>query len=286
MTGVIILAYDVWFPYLNIKIKYLPRIAFRLFGLDIYFYGIIIGLAILFGTFVTMYKARKSYQDENIYMDFMFWGVIFALVGARFYYVLFSWDLYKHDFKKIFFIREGGIAIYGAIITALITAVIYCKKKKLDLKIFCDTCTYGLLTGQIIGRWGNFFNREAFGKETNNFFAMRYLVSKVNFYGNIKPLIIDDFKYIQVHPTFLYESMWNLLILIFLLWYDERKKFNGEIFLWYLFFYALGRFFIEGLRVDQLILFNLPISQVLSVIIFICVGSVLLKKRFICIAKK
>ncbi len=280
------MAYDVWFPYLNLKIKNLPRIAFRLFGLDIYFYGIIIGLAIIFGMIVVIYKAKKSYQNEDEYIDFIFWAIIFGIIGARIYYVLFSWDSYKFDLKKIFFIRQGGIAIYGAIIAAGLTAIFYCKKRNLDLKVFCDTCTYGLLTGQIIGRWGNFFNREAFGRETNNFFAMRYLASKVNFYGGIKPMIIDNFKYIQVHPTFLYESVWNLLILILLIWYEERKKFDGEIFLIYLFFYAAGRFFIEGLRVDKLLLFSVPISQMVSVIIFIFAGIILIKKYFFADDKK
>lgn len=274
------MAYDVWFPYLNLKIKNLPRIAFRLFGLDIYFYGIIIALAIIFGMIVVVYKAKNSYQNEDEYINFIFWAIIFGIIGARIYYVLFSWDSYKFDLKKIFFIRQGGIAIYGAIIASILTAIFYCKKRNLDLKVFCDTCTYGLLTGQIIGRWGNFFNREAFGRETNNFFAMRYLASKVNFYDGIKPMIIDNFKYIQVHPTFLYESVWNLLILIFLIWYEERKKFDGEIFLLYLFFYAVGRFFIEGLRVDKLLLFSFPISQIVSVVIFILAGIILIKKHF------
>ena len=275
--------YDVWFPYLNIKIKYLPRVAFSFFGLDIYYYGLIISLAIFLGTYVILFEAKKTYQDQDLYIDFLFWAIIFSIIGARLYYVIFSWEDYKYNLIKILALREGGIAIYGAIIFGFILAIIFCKKKNCDIKLFLDTCSFGLLTGQIIGRWGNFFNREAFGCATNNFLAMRYLASKVNYsyYNNIKPIIINDFKYIQVHPTFLYESIWNLILLLSLFFYNNYKKFNGEIFLLYIFFYSIGRFFIEGLRVDKLILFCFPVSQLVSVILFIISGAILFKRYFL-----
>ncbi len=262
--------YEVWFPFLNIKIRSLPRIAFNIFGIDIYFYGIIICLGILAGLQMALYQAERTHQDKNLYTDYIFWAIIFSIIGARFYYVIFSWDSYKNNLLKIFALREGGLAIYGAIIAAMITAIIFCRKRNCNFNLFADTAVLGLLTGQIIGRWGNFFNREAFGQNTNCFFAMRYLASKVNnIPPTIKSIIIDDYKYIQVHPTFLYESLWNLFLLTFLFFYSPHKKFDGEIFLLYLLFYGIGRFFIESLRCDQLLLFSFPISQLLSLILIL-----------------
>lgn len=273
--------YDAWFPYLNIKIKNLPRVAFNLFGFDIYFYGIIICLGILCGLYTTIYKAKKTYQDENLYTDYLFYAIIFGVIGARLYYVIFSWVDYKNDPIKIFALREGGLAIYGAVISALVTAIIFCRRRNCNFYLFADTCIFGLLVGQIIGRWGNFFNREAFGGYTKSFFAMRYLASKVNYIApNIKSIIVDDFKYIQVHPTFLYESVWNLFLLGFLFFYDRHKKFDGEIFLFYLLFYGIGRFFIENLRTDQLLLFSVPISQIISVVLILFSSVSLANKYF------
>lgn len=276
-----IFLYDVWFPYMNIKIKNLERVAFSIFGLDIYFYGIIICLGILCGLYITLKEAKRTYQDENLYTDYLFYAIIFGIIGARIYYVIFSWDDYKNNLIKIFALREGGIAIYGAIIAAFLTAVFFCKKRKCNFNLFADTCTFGLLTGQIIGRWGNFFNREAFGKSTNSFFAMRYLASKVSFIpNNVTPIIIDGYKYIQVHPTFLYESLWNLFLLIFLLSLRKHKLFDGEIFLLYILFYGVGRFWIERLRTDQLLLYSSPISQLLSLILSFGALFILCKKYF------
>ena len=276
-----IFLYDVWFPFMNIKIKNLPRVAFNIFGFEIYFYGIIICIGILCGLYLTLAEAKRTYQDENLYTDYLFYAIIFSIVGARIYYVIFSWDDYKNNLIKIFALREGGIAIYGAIIAACITAIIFCKKRGANFYLFADTCTFGLLTGQIIGRWGNFFNREAFGGYTNSFFAMRYLASKVNFIpSSIHPIIIYGYKYVQVQPTFLYESLWNLVLLGGLILYRKHKKFHGEIFLLYLLFYGVGRFFIEGLRTDQLLLFSFPISQLLSLILIICAISILYQKYY------
>ena len=280
-----IFLYDVWFPFLNIKIKNLPRVAFNIFGLDIYFYGIIICIGILCGLYITLKEAKRTYQDENLYTDYLFYAIIFSIIGARIYYVIFSWNDYKDNLIKIFALREGGLAIYGGIIAACITAIIFCKKRHCNFNLFADTCTFGLLTGQIIGRWGNFFNREAFGGYTNSFFAMRYLASKVNFIPySIHPIIINGFKYVQVHPTFLYESLWNLIILISLFLYRKHKKFDGEIFLLYLLFYGIGRFLIEGLRTDQLLLFSFPVSQLLSIIL-ITISIFILSRKYYSMSK-
>jgi phosphatidylglycerol:prolipoprotein diacylglycerol transferase len=222
---------------------------------------------------------QKSRQNKNLYLDFIFLAIIFGVLGARIYFVIFSWRYYSQDLLKIFAIREGGLAIYGAIISVFILSIFFCKKFNLNQSLFFDTLVPGLLVGQIIGRWGNFFNREAFGKNSNNLFAMRLLASKINNIPNsVMPTIINEVKHIQVHPTFFYESALNFLFLIFILFYKRFKKFSGEIFLLYLLFYGLIRFFIENLRTDQLKFFNVPVSQVFSLIIFITSIIFLVKK--------
>jgi len=226
-----------------------------------------------------MHEVKITKQDKNLYHDFLFYAILSGIICARIYYIIFSWDYYKNNLLEIFALRKGGLGIYGAIIGGWLSAIIFCKIKKCNLNLFLDTCSLGLLTGQIIGRWGNFFNREAFGRDTKSFFAMRYLYSKVN--CDIKkttPIIIDGIKYIQVHPTFLYESSFNFILLIFLMCYKSKKKFDGEIFWLYIFFYSCARFWIESLRVDQLILFNMPVSQILSVILFLIAIYVMIKK--------
>jgi phosphatidylglycerol:prolipoprotein diacylglycerol transferase len=172
---------------------------------------------------------------------------------------------------KIFAVREGGLAIYGAIIASALTLWIYTKKKKLSFMLLADTASLGLILGQAIGRWGNFVNREAFGGYTNGLFAMMLKRAEVHYYP-IELLehiqIINGIEYLQVHPTFLYESLWNIGVLILLLLYRRRKKFDGEIFALYLLGYAIGRFWIEGLRTDQLLVggSTIAISQVVALL--------------------
>ena len=172
---------------------------------------------------------------------------------------------------SIFNIRQGGLAIYGGIIGACIAVVIYSRKKKQNFSLLMDTASMSIVFGQIMGRWGNFFNREAFGDYTNNLFAMQLPVSAVRANEITQKMwdhvvTVNGVEYIQVHPTFLYESLWNVGVLLFLFWFRKRKKFNGEVFLMYLIGYGLGRIWIEGLRTDQLLLpvVGLPVSQLLS----------------------
>ncbi len=268
---------EIWFPHLGIEIEHLSRVAFHIFGQEVYWYGIIIGIGVLLALALALHEAKRTGQNPENYVDVALFGIIFAVIGARMYYVIFSWELYADNPLKIFALREGGLAIYGGIIAGIITVIVYTKKKGLNFWLVADTAAPSLLLGQIIGRWGNFFNREAFGGYTDNLFAMRYLKEQVH---NVNPsvlehtLTINGTEYIQVHPTFLYESLWNLMILILLLLLKKRKKFDGQIFGCYILGYACGRVWIEGLRTDQLMIGNFAVSQLLSVMLMI--GAVVL----------
>lgn len=258
------------FPNLGIHLKNVGD-HITVFGFDIAYYGMIIGLGIFLGVLIAVWEAKKTGQNPDDYYDFAMYAVICSIIGARIYYVVFSWDMYKDDLKSIFNIRQGGLAIYGGVIAAIITVFVYAKVKKMSAPLIFDTAGLGLVAGQMIGRWGNFFNREAFGEYTDNLFAMRIPVDAVRA-SDITDLmrekmeVVDGVSYIQVHPTFLYESLWCMCLLILLLLYRRHKKFDGEVFLLYLLGYALGRVWIEGLRTDQLILpgVGLPVSQLLA----------------------
>lgn len=265
---------EIWFPNLGIQIQKLSNVAFTIFGIRIYWYGVIIGSGVLISLYLALREAKRTGQDQEKYIDFTIIGIIFCIIGARLYYVLFSWNDYKDNLWKIFAIREGGLAIYGGILAGIITAVIYTRKKNMNFWLFADTAAPSLLLGQIMGRWGNFFNREAFGGYTDGLFAMRYLKNQVD---AISPSVLERIvnvngtEYIQVHPTFLYESMWNLVVFILILILRRKKKFDGEIFGFYLLGYACGRVWIEGLRTDQLLIGNttIAVSQVLSAVLII-----------------
>ena len=216
-------------------------------------------------------EAKRTGQNPEQYLDLAMIGIAAGILGARIYYVIFAWDYYKDDLLNIFNIRQGGLAIYGGIIGACIAVVIYSRKKKQNFGLLMDTASMSIVFGQIMGRWGNFFNREAFGDYTNNLFAMQLPVSAVRANEITQKMwdhvvTVNGVEYIQVHPTFLYESLWNVGVLLFLFWFRKRKKFNGEVFLMYLIGYGLGRIWIEGLRTDQLLLpvVGLPVSQLLS----------------------
>lgn len=276
---------EVWFPHMGIKIGKLDPVAFKLFGISVYWYGIIIGLAVTCGLLLAMEEAKRTNQDPNYYVDFLLYDLIAAIIGARLYYVIFSWEDYKDNWLRIFALREGGLAIYGGIITSVIVAWIFTKKKNISFGLFADTAAPSLILGQAIGRWGNFFNQEAFGRYTDSLFAMRLIKENVNQY--LTPdilnntILFEGIEYIQVHPTFLYECLWNLLVLFFLLWYKKRKKFNGEVFCMYLIGYGLGRSWIEGLRIDQLQIGStgLAVSQLLSILLVVCSIFLIINNR-------
>lgn len=265
---------EIWFPNLGIEIDHLSRTAFTVFGQDIYWYGIFIGLGVILGVLLALHEAKRTGQNPDTYLDFIIYAMIIAIIGARLYYVIFSWDFYSQHPEKIFAIREGGLAIYGGIIGGVLTAIVYSHLKKKSFWVMADTMAPSLILGQMLGRWGNFFNEEAFGGFTDNLFAMRYQLSQVRA-SDVTPDILQNLvtvngvDYIQVHPTFLYESMWSLCVFIILLILQRKKKFDGQVCATYFFGYALGRVWIEGLRTDQLCIGNVPVSQALSAVLII-----------------
>ncbi len=256
----------IGFPGLGLELE-INRVAFTLFGKEIYWYALIIltGFALGF-LFVWRDAKKQGINTDNIY-DIAFWGLIVGIISARIYYVIFDPSVIKGNFLNIFKIWEGGIAIYGALIGAVLSTIIYCRTKKLPtLKIF-DICAPGLLIGQAIGRWGNFINAEVYGMATN-------LPWRMTINGGT-----------GVHPLFLYESLWNVLGLIILLSFRKYKKHHGQIFFFYSLWYAAGRLFLEGMRQTQYILYVIPnilgISQLVAfgVIILSVVSLIILQKR-------
>lgn len=277
--------YDIRFPHLGIVLDHVGK-SISLFGFEVAFYGMIIGSAILIGFWIAMSEAKRTGQDPENYLDMGIVGVILGIVGARLYYVIFSWDMYKDNLLQIFNLRAGGLAIYGGVIGAAVAVFACAKWKKLCAPQIFDTIAIALINGQMLGRWGNFFNREAFGEYTDSVFAMQLPLDAVRA-GDVTELmqkqiqVIDGVKYIQVHPTFLYESVWCCIVLICLVLYRKHKKFEGELFLLYLFGYGLGRVWIEGLRTDQLLIPGLgfPVSQVLAGVMVIATAVVLVYLR-------
>lgn len=256
------------FPNLGIYLANVPK-NFTIFGYTIALYGCFIALGVLAGMLVAAHEAKITGQNPDIYWDFAMYAVVFSVIGARTYYVIFSWDYYKNNPADILNIRQGGGAIYGSVIAAFLTAFIYARIKKINFFTLVDTGVMGLIIGQVIGRWGNFTNREAFGQYTNSLFAMKLPVAAVrasDISDSIRAHMAAGVDYILVHPTFLYESMWNLCLFVALSFYRKHRRFKGENALLYLGGYGLGRFMIEGLRTDQLKLMgsNLAVSQCLA----------------------
>lgn len=276
------MAPDIRFPHLGIEIASLGK-GITIGGFTIAFYGMIIAFGMVMGYLMTAFQAKRTGQEPDLYLDLALWDIVFAVIGARIYYVVFSWDYYKDNLLQIFNTRGGGLAIYGGVIAGVITTIIFGKVRKQNFFQLLDTACVGLITGQIIGRWGNFCNREAFGGYTNGLFAMQLKQSDVAAsnltHSVLKHAVeIDGTRYIQVHPTFLYESFWNIGVLIILLLFTKHRKYNGQIFLIYLLGYGLGRVWIEGLRTDQLIFFGtgVAVSQVLSGVLVVASAAILI----------
>lgn len=271
------------FPNLGIEIEKLNN-TFSVFGFEIAVYGLIIGIGVILGAALAFREAKITGQSVDDYIDLALYGVIFGIIGARLYYVAFMWDYYGENPDKIIRIDEGGLAIYGGIIAGIITCVVLAKIKKISFWQMADTAILGLIVGQIMGRWGNFFNREAFGCDSNGLFAMRIDTWDDQVAVRVPETVsyIDEqCRYIQVQPTFLYESCWNLLLLILIMIFRKKKKYQGEVFLWYMCGYGIGRTIIEGFRTDQLIIGNtgIPVSQLLAVTLAIVTGAFLIYNR-------
>ena len=282
---------SIRFPKLKLYFEQLPD-GFEFFGMHLAFNGILIACALILGLLIAQWQAKRTKQQPEVYLDFALYAIVFSFIGARVFYVLFRWEEYQKNFLQVFNVRDGGLSIYGAIIAAIITAAVYCRAKKYSFVLLTDTAVIGLLTGQVIGRFGNFFSRKAFGCYTDRVFAMQIaqndagvdfictvqnLVSRYDrqeqTFLNIleirdKAVILDGIRYIQVHPLFLYEIIWNICLLFFLCLYTNYKKFDGEIFLLYLCGYGLGRVWMESLRIESLTLWgtSLSITQVIAAI--------------------
>lgn len=266
---------SIAFPHLHITFSNVAK-SIDVFGFSIAYYGIIIACGMVLAFFFIQYESKRLSLSPDAFVDVFFVAIICGIIGARIYYVVFAWDLYKDDLISIINIREGGLAIYGGVIGGAIGVIVMTKIKKIRTLLAGDVVMPGVLIGQICGRWGNFFNREAFGGYTDNVFAMRLPLEAVRSGGDITEemrlheTVIDGITYVQVHPTFLYESCLNVCVLIFLLVYRRHKKWTGEIVCLYLIGYGAVRFFVERLRTDQLKIMHtdLPVSLCLSACIF------------------
>ncbi|MDD2446977.1 MAG: prolipoprotein diacylglyceryl transferase [Tissierellia bacterium] len=235
-------------------------IAFTIFGLEVRWYGILIASAVVIGTILAIKEAKRKGISEDTILDLLLFVLPAAIIGARLHYVLFSWDNYKNNLIEILNIRGGGLAIHGAVIAGVIVGLIFAKVKKISFWELADIIAPSLILGQSIGRWGNYANQEAYGGPTDLPWA----------------IVVDGVK---VHPTFLYESIWNLLVFLFLVYYSRKMiKEDGEVFLLYIIIYSIGRLFIEGLRTDSLMFGPFRIAQLLS-LASIIIGAFIFYKR-------
>lgn len=266
---------SIRFPGIQLTLDYVGK-SIHIFGFEITIYGILIAVGMLLGIAFIVLEAKRSNQNQNLYLDMVILALIFGVIGARLYYVSCTWSLYKGNILEIINTRNGGMAIYGGILGGTLAAGVFCRIKKLPFGQMADTASMGLLIGQIIGRWGNFFNRESFGEYTDQVFAMQLPLSAVRS-GEVTAgmrenlVTVEGVSYIQVHPVFLYESLLCLLLFLFLLARRRKKRFQGEIFMRYLAGYGLIRFFMELLRSDKLLIpgTGIPISLAVSAILFI-----------------
>ena len=273
------LSYGIVFPHLGIRLPEFPD-SFSIFGIRIAFYGVLIAVSIVLAVFLSLRRAKQTGQNAGDYLDLAIIGIIAAIIGARLYYVAFSLDYYLTDPIQILNIRNGGLAVYGGIIGGFLAGFIVCRIKKISYLQVLDTVAPTIALGQAIGRWGNFFNREAFGDYTDSLFAMQIPLKDCSGVLNdniLEHLVnVDGVDYIQVHPTFLYESCWCLFLFILILVFRKYQQYNGEVLLWYLGGYGLERMIVEGLRTDSLTIGSsgIAVSQVLSAVLFI--GSLII----------
>ncbi len=233
-----------------------PPYSFNLFGLEIYFYGVIIALGFILAALYCAKRAKEFGLSSDELYELVIWLIPTCIIGARLYYVLFKLDYFIANPDRIFALRDGGLAIYGGIIAGIIVGIIWCRVKRIRVFAVADLTAFGLLIGQSVGRWGNFINREAFGAQTEIFCRMG--------------LTVPGFETLYVHPTFLYESLWNLLGLIVLhIWSKKgKRKYDGQVFWLYILWYGLGRAWIEGLRTDSLYIgsTDIRVSQLLAIV--------------------
>ena len=225
----------------------MDRVAFSIFGIDIMWYGILMAVGMILGTLIAIKEAKRVGIKEDYVLDLAIFAIPIGLLGARLYYVIFNWEYYSQNVSQILNFRGGGMAIHGALIGGILTGYVFTKIRKIDFFKMADAVILGMPLAQSIGRWGNFINQEAHGGPTN--LPWGIMVNGV-----------------KVHPTFLYESVWDLAIFIFLLVFRKKKKYEGQVIVYYIILYSLGRFFIEGLRTDSLMIGPLKMAQVISLV--------------------
>lgn len=256
---------EISFPSLGLTMN--PPRTFSIGPLTIHFYGVIIATGLLLAVLYACRRSKEFGIRSDDIIDGVLWVTPFSIICARIYYCVFSWDAYRDDPISVLYIWNGGIAIYGAVIGAVIGVIVFSKYKKIKIPALLDLVALGFLIGQCIGRWGNFINREAFGAETDSFLRMGLL----NAYGNLVT---------YYHPTFLYESVWNLTGLVILHFLSKKRKYDGQVALGYAFWYGLGRTMIEGLRVDSLYWGPFRVSQMLAVLSCVTAAAVLIWQSF------
>ena len=256
---------EISFPSFGISIN--PPSVIELGPLTIHLYGLIIAIGLSLAVVYGCKRCKEFGLKEDDLMDGVLWVTPFAILCARAYYCIFSWESYAENPISVFYIWEGGLAIYGGVLGALAGVLVFCRVKKVKFGTVLDLVLLGFFIGQSIGRWGNFFNREAFGAETESFLRMGLMRAST---GVVK----------YYHPTFLYESMWNALGFVLLHFLSKRRQYDGQIALGYAAWYGLGRAFIEGLRTDSLYWGPFRVSQVLAAISCIAAVSVLLWQNF------
>ena len=253
----------MYFPLFNMQIN-IPKVAFTLYGVNVYWYGIIIVSAILIALLLCKKDDGKYGVKFSTIIDIAVYIIPISIICARIYYVTFNFQIYENDLLKIFDFRTGGLAIYGGIIGAVITILIYCKIKKINFLDILDYLAPYLALGQSIGRWGNFVNIEAYGVETTLPWRMGIWEGEI---------------YKEVHPTFLYESIGTFIIFILLFLLKNKRAFKGQITYLYLTLYGFIRMIIEGIRADSLMFFDLRISQILSLNLFVVFGLILVYNK-------
>ena len=253
------------FPFLGLELN--PGRGFDIGPLTINFYGLIIGIGLLLAVWYGCTRSKHFGIREDDVLDGVLWVTPFAILCARLYYCIFSWDMYAQNPISILYIWKGGLAIYGGVLGAIVGVAVFCRIKKIKLAALLDLVSLGFLIGQSIGRWGNFFNREAFGTATDIFCRMGLLnqwTGAVEYY----------------HPTFLYESLWNAAGFVLLHFLSKKRKYDGQVALGYAAWYGLGRAFIEGLRTDSLMWGSFRVSQMLAAISCLAAVTVLVIKHF------
>lgn len=264
------------FPKLGWEISNLPEYI-NLFGLKISFYGILIACAMLFGLLLTEHLAKRTKQNKEFYLDFAIRAIVAGIIGARTGYVVVRWSEYKNMAAQMFSLRNGGLSFFGAVIAVLIVAYFYCKRKKYSITELCDTMVPGVLLGQLIGRWGDFFNRDMLGSFSDGLLSMQIDVRDVD--ANLllmeKAAVVEQNSYLQMHPVFLYEILWNLVLFAGILIYFKHRKFSGEIAYLYLFGYGLMRFLTEFIRLDVIYLGNTKVTggMAVALIMMLCAAT-------------